>query len=52
MVPDFRAPDVVRMGFPALTTRFVDVFDALQRTRDLVAGGVHLELATERRRVT
>jgi kynureninase len=37
VVPDFRTPDIVRMGFAPLYTRFVDVWDALARLRD-VAG--------------
>ena len=37
VLPDFRAPDVVRFGFSPLDTRFVDVFDALDRTRALRA---------------
>jgi kynureninase len=28
-VPDFRAPDVLRLGFSPLMTRFVDVYDAI-----------------------
>ena len=37
VVPDFRAPDVVRLGVAPLYTRHVDVWDALARLRDLVA---------------
>jgi len=52
VLPDFREPNVVRFGFSPLDTRFADVFDALDRARDLVARGVHLELPLERARVT
>jgi len=52
VVPDFRAPDVVRLGFPALTTSFADVYDALDRLRALVQAGTHLEFEDVRRRVT
>jgi kynureninase len=52
VVPDFRAPDVVRLGFPALTTRFADVWDALDRLRALVTAGEHERFAGAARRVT
>ena len=37
VVTDFRGPDVVRLGPPILATRHVDVWDAMERLRD-VAG--------------
>ena len=36
VVPDFRAPDSIRLGVAPLYTRFVDVWDALDRLRGLV----------------
>ena len=52
MVPDFRAPDSVRLGFPPLYTRFRDVHDAFERLRALVEAGVHLDFDDVRSRVT
>jgi kynureninase len=52
VIPDFRGPNTVRLGLPPLYTRFVDVFDAMQRLRDLVAAGVHHEVDPTRARVT
>jgi kynureninase len=52
VVPDFRGPDSIRLGVAPLYTRHVDVHDAMQRLRDLVALGAHRELAAERARVT
>jgi len=52
VLPDFRRPDVVRLGLPALTTSFVELFDAIQRLRDLVATGEHERVDAAPRRVT
>jgi kynureninase len=52
VVPDFRGPDSVRLGVAPLYTRHVDVHDALQRLRDLVALGAHREFAATPGRVT
>jgi kynureninase len=39
VVGDFRQPDLVRFGFAPLYTRFVDVWDAVDRLAALMAGG-------------
>jgi kynureninase len=52
VIPDFRAPDRVRLGPAPITTRFVDVYDALRRLRDLVAEGAHLAHDAAPARVT
>ena len=52
VVPDFRAPDSVRLGVPPLYTRFVDVWDALDRLRTLVAAGGHELVDADASRVT
>jgi len=52
VVPDHRPPDIVRIGLPPLTTRFVDVWDALDRLRRLVAAGEHEGYPAEPARVT
>jgi kynureninase len=35
-VVDFRTPDVIRLGLSPLTTRFTDVYDALDRVRRML----------------
>jgi kynureninase len=52
VVPDFRGPDAVRLGVAPLYTRHVDVHDALQRLRDLVALGAHREVDPTPGRIT
>jgi kynureninase len=52
VIPDFRAPDSIRLGLPPLYTRFVDVHDALARLRALVERGEQREVDPARSRVT
>jgi kynureninase len=52
VVPDFRRPDIVRLGFPALSTSFADVWDACDRLRALVEAGEHELVDAAPRRVT
>jgi kynureninase len=37
VIPDFRRPDVIRVGVSPLTTRFTDVWDGLETLRRLLA---------------
>ncbi|HET7686226.1 MAG TPA: aminotransferase class V-fold PLP-dependent enzyme [Candidatus Limnocylindria bacterium] len=52
VVPDFRQPDVIRLGFSPLTTRFADVWDGLDRLRRLVERNEHLTVDVGGHRVT
>lgn len=52
VIPDFRAPDRIRLGLAPITTRFTDVWDAMDRLRSIVAEGVHLTINATRARVT
>ena len=52
VIPDFRGPDSIRLAVAPLYTRYVDVWDALDRLRDLVARGIHHEVDQRRTRIT
>jgi kynureninase len=52
VVPDFRTPDRVRLGPAPLYTRFVDVWDAMDRFRALLDDGGYRDYPAERARVT
>lgn len=52
VVPDFRMPDGIRMAMAPLPTSFVEVWDGLARTRDLVASGDYRNVTDEGNRVT
>jgi len=42
VLPDFRKPDNIRLGIPPLYTRFIDVYDAIMRMREVVESGRYL----------
>ncbi|HEV7187104.1 MAG TPA: kynureninase [Blastococcus sp.] len=52
VVPDFRTPDRVRLGPAPLYTRFVDIWDAMQRFREVLDEGAQDAYPAERARVT
>jgi kynureninase len=39
VIGDFRAPDILRLGVAPLYTRFVDVWDAVDRLKDVLESG-------------
>jgi kynureninase len=52
VIPDFRGPDSIRLGLPPLYTRFVDVYEAMERLADLVERGEHRDVDGGPLRVT
>ncbi|SCE99764.1 Kynureninase [Micromonospora viridifaciens] len=52
VVGDYRVPDRLRLGPAPLYTRFVDVWDALDRLRDIAERRVHERMPADLSRVT
>jgi kynureninase len=52
VIPDFRGPDSIRLGVAPLYTRFVDIYDALDRLRGLVERGEQRLVEQGRTRIT
>ena len=52
VLPDFREPDNIRLGLAPLYTSFVDVWEAVDRLRQVVEEERYLRYAAERLAVT
>ncbi|HEY0871183.1 MAG TPA: kynureninase [Acidothermaceae bacterium] len=52
VVPDYREPDLIRLGVSALTTSFADVHEAMRRLHSLTVAGAYLDIETVKSRVT
>ncbi len=52
IIPDFRAPDNIRLGLSPLYTSFSEVWEAIDRIRQVMDDGRHLRYPTERAAVT
>jgi kynureninase len=52
VLPDFRAPDNLRLGLAPLYTQFAEVWEAVDRIRRTVAEGRYLRYSAQRETVT
>ena len=52
MIGDYRTPDRLRLGPAPIFTRFTDVWDALDRLRQIAAAKSYEDLPAELSRVT
>jgi kynureninase len=52
MVGDYRTPERLRLGPVPITTRFIDVWDALDRLRQIAADKSYADIEPEPSRVT
>lgn len=52
VVPDFRAPDTIRLGLAPLYTGFLDIHTAVQRIKRVVEEELHLEHLDDQATVT
>jgi len=51
VIPDFRAPDVIRVAISPLTNTYEEVFEGFMRIRDLVASGRYADVSNSDSRV-
>jgi kynureninase len=52
VIPDFRAPDNIRLGISPLYTRYEDIFSVITRIQQVVDDGLYLEYSQEKPTVT
>jgi kynureninase len=52
VIPDFRAPDLIRFGLAPIYTSFEEVRDAVVRLRTVLKSGSYLDFSAEREGVT
>lgn len=52
VVPDYRTPERLRIGPAPLYTRFIDVYDAMHRLREVMEQRVYIDYPVEQARVT
>jgi kynureninase len=52
VIPDFRTPDRLRIGFAPLYNTYTEVYEAFARLRDIVESGSYRDLPVERTRIT
>jgi kynureninase len=52
VIPDFRTPDRLRIGFAPLYTTFAEVHEAFGRLRRIVETGAYLSFSVQRSRIT
>lgn len=52
VVPDFRAPDIIRLAPSPLFTRFTECLEAVERLRQIVSAGAHLGFPGQQAKVT
>jgi kynureninase len=51
VIGDFRAPDILRFGFTPMYTRYVDVWDAVDRLEQVLSSGAAREMRFQQREV-
>ena len=52
VIPDFRAPDNIRLGIAPLYTSFYDIFRAINRLKDIVENGIYQNYSKSKLKVT
>lgn len=48
VIPDFREPDILRMGLAPIYTSFVEVYDAISMLENILANNLHVKYESSR----
>ncbi|MEZ4609576.1 MAG: hypothetical protein R2838_04850 [Caldilineaceae bacterium] len=52
VLPDFRAPDNIRLGIAPIYTSFAEIYTAVQRIKAIVVQGLHEQFSAAAAAVT
>ncbi|MBT3669162.1 MAG: kynureninase [Chloroflexi bacterium] len=52
VIPDFRTPNLLRLGIAPLYTSYVDIYKAIQRIKEVVEQGIYKKYSKEKLKVT
>jgi kynureninase len=52
VIPDFRAPDNIRLGIAPLYTRFIDLYELVERIHQVMAAGLYKKYSKDQPTVT
>jgi kynureninase len=52
VIPDFRKPDNIRLGIAPIYTRYTEIYEAMQRLRQVVAEKLYEQYSQAENRVT
>ncbi len=52
IIPDFRDPDIIRLGITPLYTTWTGLYRTVMRIREILISGEYLQISGEKKKVT